>query len=259
MTSEETAKLPSRLAYYEDYWQSGQIRPSPHLAYKVNLTRNDPRVLRARSILDVGCGDGYILDHLEKRDHRLCGVDVSPDGVAKAAAKGFDARVVDLENEPLPFASGSFDVVLCYDVLEHLFSPERVLSEIYRVVSPGGFALLGVPNTLNLFNRLAFLRGDYVDVTDTSHRSGELFSNHIRLFSRRLFERFLRLEPFEIRAKHFYFPDEFSDGRFPLPKNLAAAFKATRIPELLPDLFALGFFYACEKPSAVDAAPEKRT
>jgi SAM-dependent methyltransferase len=255
----EPSKLPNRLDYYEDYWRDGLIKPSPHLTYKVDLTRNHPSVRRARSILDVGCGDGYILHHLEKRDRRLCGVDVSRDGVAKAAARGFDARVVDLENEPLPFDSGSFDVVLCYDVLEHLFSPERVLSEIYRLVSPGGFALLGVPNTLNLFNRLAFLRGDYVDVTDTSHHAKELFSNHIRLFSRGLFERFLRLEPFEIKERHFYFPEEFSDGRFPLPKNLARAFKATRLPDLLPGLFALGFFYACEKPQEDRSAAEKST
>jgi SAM-dependent methyltransferase len=246
MTS-SSEKATDRLGYYEAYWRSGQIRPSPHLAFKANFTRNHPLVASARSLLDVGCGDGYVLDYIGRRDARLCGVDVSHDGIAKAVGRKLDARVVDLEHDRLPFEDESFDVVVCYDVLEHLFSPERVLAEIHRVLAPGGSAFLGVPNTLNIFNRLVFLAGSYVDITDTSHQSGELFSNHIRLFSRSLFERFIGLSSFAIRERHFYFPDEFSDGRFPLPKRLASAFRATRLPSLLPDLFALGFFYVCEK------------
>lgn len=237
-----------RREYYDDYWRTGKIRASPHLSYKADLTHKHASIRSARSILDVGCGDGHILASVGRADVRLCGVDASREGVSRAAARGIDARVVDLDNDALPFEASSFDVVICYDVLEHLFSPERVLSEIFRVLTARGIALLGVPNTLNLFNRLMFVLGDHVDITDTSHQAGELFSNHIRLFSRRRFEQFLRLEPFVIRERHYYFPDEFSDGRFPLPARLASAFKATRLPNLAPDLFALGFFYACEKP-----------
>ncbi len=242
-----TNKPPDRLAYYEQYWKTDQIRASPHLRYKCELTRNHPDVKRCRALLDVGCGDGYVLDALGRRDARLAGVEVSSEAVARGKARGFDVRLVDLEQGALPFEAAIFDVVLCYDVLEHLFSPERVLAEIHRVLRPGGKAFLCVPNTLNAFNRLLFVLGEYVDVMDTSHASSDMFSNHIRLFSKALFERFIASQSFAVRERHYYFPDAFSDTRFPVPSSAARLFRATGLPRLMPTLFALEFLFVCER------------
>jgi SAM-dependent methyltransferase len=237
-----------RSEYYRDYWKVPELGDTEHLRWKAALTQHHPRVLAARSVLDVGCGTGRVLDALKAPGLRLCGVEAAGAAIEALESRGLEGRTVDLETGSLPFADGEFDVVLCYDVLEHLFAPGRILREIRRVMGRGGLALLCVPNTLNLFNRLVFLGGRFVDVMDTSHhREDELFSNHIRLFSKKLFERFIAANGLRITERHYYFPARFSDSRFKLLPSMARLVTAPRLHERWPELFALGFLYACER------------
>jgi len=233
--------------YYKDYWQHPQFEDCTYVRWKADLTRDHPVIRNCRTLLDVGCGGGAILAAIGRPDARLTGVEVSPDAVRALRERGFAAAEVDLELGRLPFSDESFDVVLCYDVFEHLFAPDRLLSEIRRVLLPGGHAFLCVPNTLNGFNRLLFALGRYVDIMDTSHRTSELFSNHIRLFSRDLFERFLASGRFAVHERHFYFPPRFTDPRFKLPASLARLVTGPRLQERLPSLFALGMLYVSKK------------
>ncbi|HEV3194163.1 MAG TPA: class I SAM-dependent methyltransferase [Polyangiaceae bacterium] len=239
-----------RESYYRDYWRAPELSTSEHLRWKIDLTRRHPAVLAARSVLDVGCGSGSVLAALRSPSHRLAGVEMSADAARSLQALGIEGYAVDLESDRLPFKDADFEVVLCYDVLEHVFSPSRLLGEIRRVLRPDGLALLCVPNTLNLFNRLVFLTGEYVDVMDTSHRSEELFSNHIRLFSKGLFERFLAANKFDVLERHYYFPARFSDARFKLPSWLARAVTAPQLHKRFPAALALGFLYACRPRAA---------
>jgi 2-polyprenyl-3-methyl-5-hydroxy-6-metoxy-1,4-benzoquinol methylase len=239
----------SRGDYYADYWRSPELRMTEHLRWKVELTRRDPRVIAARSVLDVGCGGGLVLEALREPGRRLCGVEMSGEAVRSLEERGIEGRAVDLETARLPFADGEFDVVLCYDVIEHVFAPGRLVGEIRRVVRPGGAVLLCVPNTLNLFNRLVFLSGRFVDIMDTSHHGEELFSNHIRLFSKSLFDRFVVASGLTIDERHYYFPARLSDSRYRLPPWLARVVTAPRLHERVPGVFALGFLYVCTLPA----------
>ncbi|MGH7436421.1 MAG: class I SAM-dependent methyltransferase [Polyangiaceae bacterium] len=234
-----------RKSYYEDYWQSGELGMTEHLRWKVDVTRRQPRVAAARSILDVGCGHGLVLEALRAPGRRLCGVEMSPGAAASLVARGIEGHSADLEADRLPFRDGEFDVAVCYDVIEHVFSPGRLVGEIRRVVRPGGTLLLCVPNTLNLFNRLVFLSGRFVDIMDTSHHGDELFSNHIRLFSKSLFDRFVEANGLRVDERHFYFPARLSDSRFNAPPWLARLVTGPRLHERLPGTFALGFLYVC--------------
>ncbi|MDP9148771.1 MAG: class I SAM-dependent methyltransferase [Myxococcota bacterium] len=233
--------------YYEKYWQHPLFEDCPYVRWKAELTRNHPRVKACSALLDVGCGGGAILSAIGRPDARLCGVEVAPDAVRALTERGFEGALVDLNEGVLPYPPATFDVVLCYDVFEHIFGPESLLREIHRVLKDDGVALLCVPNTLNVFNRLVFALGNYVDIMDTSHRAGELFSDHIRLFSKTLYEKFLARGAFRTTEKHFYFPEEFTDPRFKLPSRMTRLVTVPGLPRRLPDLFALGFLYACVK------------
>lgn len=235
----------NRSDYYRDYWRSAELQMTEHLRWKIEVTRSHPRVKSARSVLDVGCGAGLVLEALRSPGTRLCGVEMSAAAARSLEERGIEGRSVDLETERLPYADGEFDAVLCYDVLEHVFSPGRLVAEIRRVVRPAGTVLLCVPNTLNLFNRLVFLSGRFVDVMDTSHHEDELFSNHIRLFSKDLFERLVRAGRLTIDERRYYFPERLSDSRFKLPPSFARIVTAPRLHERAPSAFALGFLYAC--------------
>jgi 2-polyprenyl-6-hydroxyphenyl methylase/3-demethylubiquinone-9 3-methyltransferase len=93
-------------------------------------------------VLDVGCGGGYTCEFLARRGVRMSGIDRSSPCIEAARSH---AAVVGLEidywlgtAEELPFAAGSFDVVICVDVLEHVDGPDSVVAEIARVLAPGG-------------------------------------------------------------------------------------------------------------------------
>lgn len=90
-------------------------------------------------VLDVGCGIG---DFLAYRKGTV-GVDVNPQTVAWCQQRGLDARIMDLDI--LPFPDASFDAVVFDNVLEHLVSPLPLLTEIHRVLVPGGRFMVGVP------------------------------------------------------------------------------------------------------------------
>jgi SAM-dependent methyltransferase len=102
---------------------------------------------RAR-VLDAGCGEGVLVDEYADR-LAIIGVDMNFSS----------ARVRHASLDALPFEDGSFDRALCLDVLEHLAYDQqpRALSELHRVLAPGGELLVSVPNLAHLQSRVQFL------------------------------------------------------------------------------------------------------
>ena len=103
----------------------------------LNLDGRSPR------ILDVGCGTGANLEMLAQFG-RAEGVDVSEDALAFCRARGL-SQVKLGAAEQLPYPDASFDLVTALDVVEHLDDDLAGLSEMRRVLRPGGRALLFVP------------------------------------------------------------------------------------------------------------------
>jgi methionine biosynthesis protein MetW len=96
--------------------------------------------------LDVGCGAGQTYAQLVYRSAAsYTGVDVSSTAVDLARSNGLRAELID-DAASLPFADDSFDVVICIEVLEHLFLPQQAVSEILRVLRPGGRLIASAPN-----------------------------------------------------------------------------------------------------------------
>lgn len=97
------------------------------------------------TILDVGTSTGTNLRLLRSLGYRdVCGVDVSLEAIRYCRDKGLGI-VLQGDACDLPFASSQFDLVLATDILEHLDDDGRALAEIYRVLKPGGHALITVP------------------------------------------------------------------------------------------------------------------
>lgn len=95
-------------------------------------------------VLDIGCGAGNMLEHIDA--HRT-GIDLSPTMLERARAKiGNDVDLEKMSATALDFPDASFDKVICSEVIEHVLDPNAVLSEIARVLRPGGLAALSIPN-----------------------------------------------------------------------------------------------------------------
>lgn len=75
--------------------------------------------LAPRSILDLGCGSGLLMDALRRRGVEVRGVDLSPEGIRRARARGLDVEVVDF-TEDRTLAGGPYDLAISCEVAEHL-------------------------------------------------------------------------------------------------------------------------------------------
>jgi SAM-dependent methyltransferase len=104
---------------------------------------------RGQRVLDFGCGSGYGSAEIAETAARVVGVDVSDDAIVYArehfVRDNLAFQCIDPEGA-LPFADGSFDTVLSFQVIEHVPDPARYLSEIRRVLVPGGRLVLATPD-----------------------------------------------------------------------------------------------------------------
>ena len=115
------------------------------------------RLLRGGNrLLDVGCGSGALADAVTGRYREYYGVDLAEVAVEAAIRRGVKARVWDVNETPWPFEDRSFSAVAMLSVIQYVFDPIALASEIARVLEPGGQALIGFPN-MRAFWRLARL------------------------------------------------------------------------------------------------------
>jgi SAM-dependent methyltransferase len=239
--------MNERARFYDQYWKDELVTDSPHQRWKIGAIERMLSAAPFTSIVDVGAGDGVLLSRVAPASVRRVGVDLADDALAKMKRRGLEGAKVDLEGDPLPFDDGTFDVAMCLDVLEHVFAPERLLAELRRVTNPAGRVVLSVPNAFNLANRLAYVLGRHIDIMDVAHRTGAIFSEHIRFFSERLLDDLLAGAGLRAVDRAYYFPDEFTDSRFKLAKSAARIVTAPRLHERMPSLFALGFLVVCKR------------
>lgn len=104
--------------------------------------------LKVDSVLDVGCGAGLRLSTLSDYVDQRFGVDISLTALRHAALQG--NKVTIARGEALPFREGYFDAVISSHSLEHSTNPHAFAAELYRVVRPGGYAIVGTPNAQSL-------------------------------------------------------------------------------------------------------------
>ncbi|MFI8003344.1 class I SAM-dependent methyltransferase [Streptomyces sp. NPDC086010] len=99
------------------------------------------RVAGSSRVLDLGCGDGLLLEHLAACEGRqLAGVDLSPESLALARRRPAlsGARLEQGRAQQLPFADGSFDACVSHMALMLMADIEQVAAEVARVLSPAG-------------------------------------------------------------------------------------------------------------------------
>jgi SAM-dependent methyltransferase len=144
------------------------------------------------SVVDVGCGDGAatILASQINPGHRIVGVDWSADALRHARRRGLTLVRAEVESAGLPIASGSADVVIMSELIEHLVDPDSALEESWRVLKPGGTLLLSTPNMAAWYNRGLLALGVQPLFTEVSLRGvfgrpGSQVAGHLRLFTRR--------------------------------------------------------------------------
>lgn len=120
------------------------------------LMKHDPSAI----VLDCGCREGDNTIRMTSRigSQRIIGLDYTASVLSLAAQKGVIPIRTDL-NDCIPLASESVNVIFASDVIEHLINPAVFVSELYRVLRPGGYMILDTPNLASWHNIFALLIG----------------------------------------------------------------------------------------------------
>ncbi len=137
-------------------------------------------------VLDVGCGVGQVVQRLIDAGYEANGVEVSEPNIVKAKQVSDRCRLYD--GRSLPFDDATFDSVGALNVLEHVEEPEAFITEIVRVVRPGGKVVLSSPN---FFRAIGFR-----DYHPSMRGLGNKFRNWRRLRAKR---RLIATDPGAVR------------------------------------------------------------
>ena len=106
------------------------------------------RVARGRRVLDAGCGSGYGAVELAREANQVLGIDIAPEAI-DYAGEHYHADNLRFEQAScleIPSPAASFDLVVAFEIIEHLSDWRGFLREVRRVLSPGGQFLVSTPN-----------------------------------------------------------------------------------------------------------------
>lgn len=120
--------------------------------YRLNelLEKHLPENGTGLRLLDAGCGTGHHLAELRKRGFQVAGVDASKEMLIHARKNNPESEVLEADVEEIPFPDESFDIILSIEVLRHLPRSAKTISEMERLLKPGGFCLVTATPLLNL-------------------------------------------------------------------------------------------------------------
>ena len=111
-------------------------------------------------LLDAGCWDGLNTVKFAKAigTKKIMGLELVKSAAAKAARRGINVTVADL-NKKIPLKAASVDVIVSNHVIEHLYDVNIFVEQLYKVLRPGGYLVIGTPNLASWHNVFALLIG----------------------------------------------------------------------------------------------------
>lgn len=220
--------------------------------------------LSASKILDIGCSKCDVLLTLKKIGFTsLTGLNLFPYDFKWLSNSDYYEQnfgnsgnkirysVCDVDVNPFPFKDSSYDVILLFDVLEHLHDPKHVLSECRRVLSSGGLIVISTPNGANLKNRLYSILGKSVhppinlyfdDKYRVNNGGVRRFTGHVREYTMKELESYM-LQFFEFKCIfRNYFPSNI--------RNTSISYRVYEVLEKLFPSLRYHMFVIGQKPSS---------
>jgi 2-polyprenyl-3-methyl-5-hydroxy-6-metoxy-1,4-benzoquinol methylase len=187
-----------------------------------------------KRVLDVGCSSGYLARPLVATGCTVVGLERDPDAAEAAREVCEEVLVGDVETMELPFEPGSFDIVLCGDLIEHLRDPDAFLVRMRPLLRESGRLVLSTPNVANWAMRLGLLAGRW-----RYTERGILDRTHTHLFTRSTLVETLAQAGYRVATLDFTVP-------LPVARTASTERLAHAVGRLRPPLFAYQFIVAAE-------------
>lgn len=177
--------------YHKFYFEARDIL-IPHLAATIeNIARRN----KLKTVLDVGCGTGRLIQYLTKAEFEVAGCDIAKAAVKTARSLNPGLKIVQASATKLPFDNNSFDFVCAISLIEHLTAAEvdLFLSETRRVLTPFGFIFLVTPN---FATPLRLIQGKkWFGYTDPTHINFFTPASLVKILSEHQFANFRQTFP----------------------------------------------------------------
>ena len=142
---------PKTDALYEKRWQHAIANGSEqagNLDLNLLFLEQSGLLTSDKNILELGCGTGLLTQALHQKGYDILGSDLSQTAIDYAHRKYPELKFFAFSAEQIPYPDSSFDIVLSFDVLEHLHNVDKHLQEIRRVLKQNGYYLFQTPNKL---------------------------------------------------------------------------------------------------------------
>jgi len=181
---------------YHQIWREKILREPDVSADGESRTRAAVSMIgKGARFLDIGCGEGTLATHVRGLFAEVHGIDISEEAVQLAINNGVRALRANLNVDPIPFPENHFDVVTALDVIEHVFDPIRLIREIHRVLTPGGYTVISTPNIRKIQRVLTLVRGRF---PRTSYDPVGYDGGHLHYFTSQDMRALLEQERFKV-------------------------------------------------------------
>ena len=156
LCAEAISARPGTPEFFRHYDRLREINEPVDFSYNLH----EFPTFAGKMVLDVGCGNGYVVSHYALEGARAHGVDVSRTAVditrSRLGHMGLSADVRTASAEALPFEDNTFDCVCSMGVLHHTPDTQKALDEVCRVLRPGGRVILMFYNKDSVLYRWSF-------------------------------------------------------------------------------------------------------
>jgi len=162
-----------------------QLKLQRHSSHSklLRLLKHAPILSR---ILEVGIANGYIGKNLSQCNFEIIGIEKDKDSAGEAAEYYRKIFILDLDKEDLPRLE-PFDFIILFDILEHLYEPDRTLKKVLYFLKDNGQVIISIPNIANWAIRLRLLFGNF-NYSD----KGILDRSHLRFFTLKTARQFIQ-------------------------------------------------------------------
>jgi SAM-dependent methyltransferase len=169
-----------------------QWKASPYSSHSA-LLRLLPAEGRNQTVLDAGCGKGYLASALANRGFRVTGIE-RPGGYGLDFPSSIELIEGDLD-QGLPRTYQQFDYIVCGDILEHLRQPGDLLQQLRGIMRPGAQLIASLPNSGNIYFRFQVVLGRF-----PQHDQGLFDRTHLHFYTWDGWQQLFRESGFRINS-----------------------------------------------------------
>lgn len=163
----------------DHWWRPGGRFELLHWLAEARARLIPPASTPGAILVDAGCGGGLLAPHLAGKGYTHVGVDLRASGLSHAAARGI--RPVRGDVTALPLATGSAEVVVAGEILEHVTDLPATVAELCRVLKPGGLLVLDTVNDNALSRFVTVTLGEAIGLAPAGLHDPALFVDPRRL------------------------------------------------------------------------------